>query len=163
LFQILRSSPECVLEELNHEVSDDYCYVLNEINRFEKIMKYNGAEQNAKYKDARDSLIKSFKKFRSYMERECSRVSGEGVTHYDVRVESCSGEVDPLSARIELSRDKRKLARDFEEFDIIARRMGIDVNCKDYRSSKDVAESSFDKYYSIVDSALRSKEFSQNP
>ena len=92
------------------------------------------------------------------MEKRCSEVSENCVTHYDVHMESSVSEDNPFRARIKLSHEKIKIYRDFKDFDLVADRIKINVYSKEYLSIKRDVEESFDKYYSVVDSGLRDAE-----
>lgn len=160
LAYLVRKDPELAAGELHQDVAEDYSYILNQINKFEKIMKNNSIPFNdSGYLDIRNSLIKSFKKFCLYFESSCSRIGEDFVDHYKPKMVSLSGSVSAFDARKELSREYWKIVKDVKNFDFYAEKIGVEIFSQDYIGKKRNVEKFFDKYYGIVDGRLREKDF----
>lgn len=152
--------PKSSVDELNHGVSDDYSYVLNQISKFEKVMKNNSISYNDnKYFSVRSDLIKSFRKFHLYMEKRCGEIDCNSGFHYKPKQVSVSGDMGVFEARRELMQEYSKIVKDMRIFDMSAEILGINVCCRDYIHKKRDLEESFDDYYFVVDGKLKNGEF----
>ncbi|MBN1252281.1 MAG: hypothetical protein JXA16_09090 [Bacteroidales bacterium] len=159
LAYLLRNDLDLAVDELNKSVVEDYSYVLNQINKFEKVMKNNKIFFNDSiYLDIRNSLIKSFKRFCSYMESCCSQ-KVDGVNHYVPKNSVVDFGSDIFQARKDLNKEYWKIVRDISDFDFFADKLGIDIFSKDYISKRNDLDRSFEKYYNLVDLRFRSNDF----
>jgi hypothetical protein len=155
LFRVLRKDRASVPSELNREFSEDYCSFLGEICKFEKILMYNGVVKDREYSDVKNVFVENFKNLKSYFGKGCSDLGGN--IDYSLPVESgCISNV--FDARIQLRRDSSRLLNDIKDFDYVAGHIGIDIDCKEYVLRKRAFEDSFEKYFSVLDSRLRSIE-----